>query len=104
MEKETPVVQQNGTPAGKRTLKVYLLNTIGKGTYGRVKYCVVDLDNEPLGLAVKIIKKNSNKAKSSSAVEREIAILQKIKHPNLVFLIQITNYRHKVYVYMEFCV
>lgn len=105
----TPVVQQNGTPANsKRTLKVYLKNTIGKGTYGRVKYCVADLDNETVGFAVKIIKKN-NSAKngpdeSPSAIEREISILEKIKHPNLVFFIQIANHRRKVYLYMEFCV
>lgn len=100
---ETSIVIEQNTPK-RETLKVYLKKTIGKGSFGCVKYCVAMVNNESVGFAVKIISKHSTMYRyNSTVVEREISILEKIHHPNLILLIKFVNYRHYVYMYMEYC-
>jgi len=65
-----------------------LERTIGSGTFGKVKRALY----LPTGhaLAVKILNKHkiANK-KDALRIEREIAILKKINHPNLLKLYQL---------------
>ncbi|XP_022165459.1 CBL-interacting protein kinase 21-like [Myzus persicae] len=85
-------------------IKVYFENTIGKGTFGQVKYCVANVNNETIGFAVKIIDKKSAVYQSNkSAINREIIISKKVNHPSLIKFIKIIIHRHHVYMYMEYC-
>lgn len=99
------VIEQSETSATKKqTLKVYLKKTIGKGSFGRVKYCMAMVNNESVGFAVKIINKHSTMYRyNGSVLEREVSIWEQCQHPNLILLIKIVNYRHCVYMYMEYC-
>jgi len=104
METASTVTAPANNTNDRSTLQVYLKKTVGKGSFGRVKYCVATVDDEPVGFAVKIIDKQSVTYRyNSSAIEREISILKKIHHPNLILFIKIVNYRHYVYMYMEYC-
>lgn len=102
---ETVTAHHNEVTRKKKSaLKVYLQKTIGKGSFGCVKYCVAVVNNESIGFAVKIINKNSTSYRYNSAViEREISILKKVHHPNLIMFIKINNYNNYVYMYMEYC-
>ena len=60
-------------------------NTIGRGTFGKVKLGT----HLPTGekVAVKILEKNRIKDKSDlTRVTREIKILKQVRHPNVVQL------------------
>lgn len=92
------------TDTENSTLSVHMKKVIGKGSFGHVRYCRAVVNDERVGFAVKIINKHSlmyyyNK----EAVDREVSILKKIHHPNLVLFIKIVDYGHYVYMYMECC-
>jgi len=92
------------TVSHKSKIKVYFENTIGKGTFGQVKYCVANVNNETIGFAVKIIDKKSSVYKcNKSAINREIIISKKVNHPSLIKFIKIIIHSSYVYMYMEYC-
>ncbi|XP_025203368.1 CBL-interacting protein kinase 1-like [Melanaphis sacchari] len=105
---ETATIKQNRTTAVSyeynTQIKVYFKNTIGKGTFGKVKYCVAKVNNKTIGFAVKIINKKSSICQcNKSAIKREIIISKKVNHPNLIKFIKIIIHNHYVYMYMEYC-
>lgn len=72
-----------------------LLNTLGVGSYGEVRLCK-DRTNEKL-FAIKIISKDFLKKKKSGHsdetyfedIKREIAIMKKLLHPNILRLFEV---------------
>lgn len=99
--------QQDGSTAAdanKKPLKVYLQKTIGKGSFGHVRYCKAVVGNKPVGFAVKIICKYSSKYQfNRGLVDREVSILKKLQHPNLITFIRLLDNQYYVYMYMEYC-
>lgn len=102
METGCIAVQQNGTSRDKSLMvKVYLKKTIGRGTFGCVKYCTAKVNNKPIGsFAVKIIKKYSE---TYSNYNREIFISKIVQHPNLMKVTKIVKHPQYNYMFMEYC-
>ena len=85
--KEAPKQQAKGkTP--EKIGKYCVEEIIGKGSFGKVRMGV----HVPTGekVAIKILKKEKVKAKSDLLrVQREIRILKKIRHPNVLHLYEV---------------
>jgi 5'-AMP-activated protein kinase catalytic alpha subunit len=78
-----------------------LSHTIGKGTFGKVKLGMHTLTGEKV--AVKILEKARIKeAADSERVSREIHILRKVRHPNIVQLYEIIETSKQIYLVMEY--
>lgn len=62
----------------------YILGkALGKGTFGKVKLAVHTLTNEKV--AIKILEKSRIKDKKDiERISREIKILKKVRHPNVI--------------------
>ena len=57
--------------------------SLGKGTFGKVKMAVHSLTNEKV--AIKILEKSRIKDKKDiERISREIKILKKVRHPNVI--------------------
>ena len=83
-------------------LKEYLVKeTIGKGTFSKVKLGINKSTGEKV--AIKILEKNKIQNKSDQIrVQREIDIIKKVKHLNIVKIIQIKEDHKNIYIIMEF--
>jgi len=83
-------------------LKEYLVKeTIGKGTFSKVKLGVNKSTGEKV--AIKILEKNKILNKNDQIrVQREIDIIKKVKHLNIVKIIQIKEDHKNIYIIMEF--
>jgi len=83
-------------------LKEYLVKeTIGKGTFSKVKLGINKATGEKV--AIKILEKNKIQSKSDQIrVQREIDIIKKVKHLNIVKIIQIKEDHKNIYIIMEF--
>ena len=76
--------------------------TIGKGTFSIVKLGINKSTKEKV--AIKILKKNKILQKSDkSRLEREISILKKINHINVIKSYKINEDSDKYYIVMEYC-
>ena len=76
--------------------------TIGKGTFSIVKLGVNKTTKEKV--AIKILKKKKIKYKEElERIEREINILQKLEHINVIKIYKINEDEEKYYIFMEFC-
>ena len=76
--------------------------TIGQGTFGKVKlgYYIVGKEK----VAIKILEKSKIKDKDDAErVDREINILQKFNHPNVILVTEIFEKDDKYYIVMEYC-
>lgn len=94
----------NETTVGSMELKIYLKRIIGKGSFGRVKYCVAMMNERPVSFAVKIIDKLSTVyQRNRMAIDREISIIEMIRHVNLVTCFSVAHHHHNVYIFMEYC-
>jgi 5'-AMP-activated protein kinase, catalytic alpha subunit len=70
------------------TSNIKLERTIGSGTFGKVKRAVYLPTGHPL--AVKILNKHKIVSKKDVLrIEREITILKRVNHPNLLKLYQL---------------
>ena len=56
--------------------------TIGEGEFGVVKEATNEVTDEKV--AVKILRKNKDKQSKIENMKREIAIMRKLKHQNIV--------------------
>ena len=75
--------------------------TIGKGTFSRVKLGINKSTGEKV--AIKILEKRKIKSKTDIIrVERELNILRKINHINLVKIVQTKEDQNNIYIIMEF--
>jgi 5'-AMP-activated protein kinase, catalytic alpha subunit len=74
--------------------------TIGEGTFGKVKIAV----HIPTGekVAVKVLEKSRIKEQADiRRVNREIKILKKTRHPNVIQLYEVLDTQNSVYLIME---
>eukprot|EP00127_Corallochytrium_limacisporum_P004678 Clim_evm32s172 gene=Clim_evmTU32s172 len=94
----------------KKTPKLvgkYLLgDMLGEGSYGKVKEAI---DSDTLDrLAIKILKKRKLRKipNGEQNVKREISLMQKLKHENVIQLIDVlyNEEKQKMYLVLEFCV
>ena len=76
--------------------------TIGKGTFSIVKLGINKKTNEKV--AIKILKKKKIIHKEDAErIEREINILKKLNHINVIKMYKINEDSEKYYIVMEFC-
>ena len=75
--------------------------TIGKGTFSKVKLGINKSTGEKV--AIKILEKRKIRTKTDQArVERELQILKKINHINIVKIYQTKEDQNNIYIIMEF--
>jgi serine/threonine-protein kinase 11 len=92
---------------GAKLIGKYLMgDLLGEGSYGKVKEC---LDSETLcRRAVKILKKRKLRKipHGEANVKREISLLKKLSHRNVVMLVDVlyNEEKQKMYMIMEYCV
>ena len=76
--------------------------TIGKGTFSVVKLGINKITKEKV--AIKILKKKKmQKSKDKSRLEREISILKRLNHINVIKIYKITEELENYYIVMEYC-
>ena len=87
----------------RKVIGYYMLGkTIGEGTFGKVKLGV----HLPTGekVAVKILEKNKIKEQADiRRVNREIKILKKARHSNIIQLYEVLDTKSAIYLMMECC-
>ena len=75
---------------------------LGRGTFGTVRSCVHRRTREEF--AVKSIAKEGNAAKANTKLlENEIALVQRVKHPNVVSVADVYQDRTHIHIVMEKC-
>ena len=78
-----------------------LLDTIGKGTFGKVKLGKHVLTGELV--AIKILHKNRILLEADKIrVDREISILRKVRHPNIIQLLEIIETPGHLFIITEY--
>ena len=76
--------------------------TIGKGTFSTVKLGINKITNEKV--AIKILKKKKiTKNKDKSRLEKEISILKKLNHINVIKIHKISEEPDNFFIVMEYC-
>ena len=76
--------------------------TLGKGTFSVVKLGINKITNEKV--AIKILKKKKmQKAKDRSRLEREISILKRLHHINVIKIHKIAEEIDNYFIVMEYC-
>lgn len=95
---------------GRKTINQYeILGEIGRGVHGKVKLARNTENGEKV--AIKIVQRYSKKrrlgkvtASPEDKTKREIAILKKIRHPNVVGLFEVIDDpdQNKIYMVLEF--
>ena len=89
-------------PEGTRLGHYVLGKSLGKGTFGKVKLATHTLTNEKV--AIKILEKSRIKDKKDiERISREIKILKKVRHPNVIQLYEIIETESELFLIMEFC-
>ena len=91
----------NDEPTARKMVGNYILGkTIGEGTFGKVKIAV----HIPTGekVAVKVLEKSRIKEQADiRRVNREIKILKKTRHVNVIQLYEVLDTQNSVYLMME---
>ena len=75
--------------------------TIGEGNFAKVKLSIFKPTNEEY--AIKIINKNKLKEKMKNTTFREIEIIQRLKHPNIINVFHVIEDEENYYLIMEIC-
>ncbi|CAM6074502.1 unnamed protein product [Sphagnum tenellum] len=84
-----------------RVGKYELGNTLGEGTFAKVKIA----KNKETGesVAIKVIDKEKIlKHKMVDQIKREISTMKRVKHPNIVQLLEVMASKTKIYIVMEY--
>lgn len=76
--------------------KLQYIQKLGSGTHGNV-YLLRNLRKEPPLLVCKSVN-----MKNIKYADREIKILNKIKHPRIINFFQFSSKKHSKYIYMEY--
>lgn len=109
--KETHVADVDVDPiSGRKLINHYeIVDELGRGTHGKVKLGR-DLQTENAHVAIKIVERYSKRRKlgklvsaAEDKVKKEVAILKKARHPNIVALLEVIDdpTRKKVYIVLE---
>ena len=108
--KETHVADVDVDPvSGRKLINHYeVIDELGRGTHGKVKLGR-DLHTEDSFVAIKIVERFSKRRKlgklgtKEDKVKKEVAILKKARHPNVVALLEVIDdpSRKKVYIVLE---
>ncbi|MCL4121354.1 UNVERIFIED_CONTAM: hypothetical protein GTU68_054871, partial [Idotea baltica] len=81
-------------------------NLLGEGSYGKVKECIHSRTLQRC--AVKIMKHRTLRriTNGEQNVQREIQLLQRLSHKNVIHLIDVMHFtsKQKIYVVMNYCV
>jgi len=86
--------------APKSDKKIVMLRTLGKGSFGKVKEALHVVSNEKI--AVKILEKDRIQDQSDEVrVKREMEILLKVHHANVVQLYEIVETSKYYFFIME---
>ena len=86
-----------------KTIKEYkLVKFLGKGAFGEI-YLAQKLDNQQLYAAKVLDKKRMDSPKLKKYLDREIAILQKLDHPNIVKFYEQFDDKDNYYIIIEYC-
>ncbi|KAG2236218.1 hypothetical protein INT48_008578 [Thamnidium elegans] len=91
------------TNSKQRQIGDYLISsTIGHGSSGRVKLGIHQITGQKV--AIKIIPRSqlNSSIKITQAVERELAVLQLLHHPNLIDLHQVLQDENNIYFVTEY--
>ncbi|KAK1810789.1 hypothetical protein LTR12_014837 [Friedmanniomyces endolithicus] len=110
--KETHVADVDVDPvSGRKLINHYeIMDELGRGTHGKVKLGR-DLHTEDTHVAIKIVERYSKRRKlgklvsaAEEKVKKEVAILKKVRHPNIVALLEVIDdpTRKKVYIVLEY--
>lgn len=115
MVRETNQLETDYDPAtGRKMINDYtIIDEIGRGTHGKVKLGFDQRTNQMV--AIKIVDRNQGRPRlggkeqregSETKIRREIAILKKIRHENVVRLIEVIDddRSKKVYLVLEYVV
>ena len=103
-------VRDLDSSSGRKTINQYeILYEIGKGTHGKVKLALDSNTGE--NVAIKIVQRFAKRRRLGKApeqedkVKKEIAILKKALHANVVRMIEVIDDPdlHKIYLVLEFC-
>ncbi|KAL9266737.1 CBL-interacting protein kinase 32-like protein [Drosera capensis] len=86
----------------KRMVGKYELGrTIGEGTFAKVKFARNIETGEPV--AIKILDKEKVlKHKMAEQIRREVATMKRIKHPNVVRLLEVMGSKTKIFIVLEY--
>ncbi|KAI7162090.1 kinase-like protein [Hortaea werneckii] len=109
--KETHVADVDVDPvSGRKLINHYeIVDELGRGTHGKVKLGR-DLQTDNTHVAIKIVERYSKRRKlgklvsaAEDKVKKEVAILKKARHPNIVALLEVIDdpTRKKVYIVLE---
>lgn len=107
--KETHIADVDIDPiSGRKLINNYeIIDELGRGTHGKVKLGRNLTTNEYV--AIKIVERYSKKRRlgklgnAEDKVKKEVAILKKARHPNIVALLEVIDdpARKKVYIVLE---
>ena len=85
----------------KENRKFIILRSLGQGSFGKVKEALHVLTQEKL--AIKILEKDRvRKAEDLIRINREMLILTKVHHPNIIQLYEIIETRRYYFFVMEY--
>ena len=100
-----PKTFENKIKSNKSEYKIggYLIeNNLGEGTFGKVKLGIYIKNGEKV--AIKIINKKKLKDKNDQIhLKREIDLLQKLNHINIISVYEIFENIDNYYIVMEYC-
>ncbi|KAL9621086.1 MAG: hypothetical protein Q9160_004471 [Pyrenula sp. 1 TL-2023] len=107
-ETNTVEVEYDHITGRKHVNQYEIIGEIGRGEHGKVKKGR-NLNND-MYVAIKIVPRFSNKRRlgkigsPEDKVKKEIAILKKARHPNVVGLLEVIDdpAKHKVYIVLEY--
>ena len=103
--KKRPKTFEEKTKSNRKEYKIggYLLKyNLGEGTFGKVKLGIYIKTGEKV--AIKVINKKKLKEKNDQVhLKREIDLLQKINHINIISVYEIFENIENYYIVMEYC-
>lgn len=80
--------------------KYDLYKTLGQGSFGKVKYAINKETNE--ACAIKFLDKERIQASNMGPqIKREISIMKKISHPNIIAVKEVFATNSKIFIVME---
>ncbi|KAM4790799.1 serine/threonine-protein kinase Nek5 isoform 2-T2 [Cyanocitta cristata] len=81
--------------------KYEIIKKIGEGSFGKIFLAKGKMDNEPC--VIKEINLTKMPVKEKEASEKEVILLAKMKHANIVTFYASLQEKNKLYIVMEYC-